>query len=143
MGKKVTRNTSRVQLNDSFKIKSIQVKKFNFEQTAELGNEEKIDLEQSIGAIAKEIKNGYIVQANIDIYFRQNKNEIFTIESIIIGIIEVQDNFNTDFLNNMVAMLYSYLRPLAAQMTTMAKLPPLDLPPLNFEKFKVKIEKED
>lgn len=39
----------------------------------------------------------------------------------------------------MVAIIYSYLRPIVLQMTVMAKLPPLDLPPANFENFKVGI----
>lgn len=124
----------------SFEIKTIQLKKFDFEQTGELRKKINLNLSQGIGAIAKkESKNQYNIQLNVDLFFKQENKEVFYIQSAILSIIEVSDNFEEALLNNMVAIMYSYLRPMVAQMTVMAKLPPLDLPPVSFEEFKVKI----
>ena len=101
-----------------------------------------INLEQKIGAIAKqETTNIYIIQLNANIFFKQNEQDLFFIKAIIIGAIEVGKDFEEKSLNNMVAIMFSYLRPMVAQMTVMAKLPPLDLQPVNFEEFEVKVEK--
>lgn len=130
-----------VKRHNSFKIKIIQLKKFDFKQTGELRQKNKISLNQGIGAVARKSKNQYTIQLNVDISFGQEKSEVFYIQSAIIGVIEVESNFEENSLNNMVAIMYSYLRPMVAQVTVMAKLPPLDLPPANFEDFKVKVEK--
>lgn len=124
----------------SFKIKTIQLKKFDFEQTGELKKKTKINLNQGIGALAKkEAENQYNIQLNVDLSFKQENEEVFYIQSAILGIIEVSDGFEESLLKNMVAIMYSYLRPMVAQMTVMAKLPPLDLPPVSFEEFEVKM----
>lgn len=124
----------------NFEIKTIQLKKFDFEQTGELKKRTSINLAQAIGAIAKkESENQYNIQLDVDLSFRQKNEVVFYIQSRILGIIEVGDGFKETLLSNMVAIMYSYLRPMVAQMTTMAKLPPLDLPPVNFEDFEVKI----
>ena len=124
----------------SFEIKTIQLKKFDFEQTGELKREISVNITQRIGAIAKkESENQYNIQLDVDLSFKQKSEEVFYIQSVIVSIIEVSDNFEEALLNNMVAIMYSYLRPMVAQMTVMAKLPPLDLPPVSFEEFKVKI----
>lgn len=129
-----------IKQHNSFKIETIQLKKFDFEQTGELRQENKISLDQKIGAVAKKSENQYIIQLNVDISFKQEELELFYIKSDIIGVIEVENNFEESLLKNMVAIMYSYLRPMAAQITVMAKLPPLDLPPANFEDFKVTVE---
>lgn len=131
---------SQVQPSDAFEIKTIQVGEFNFKQVGKLTKDKSITMEQKIGAVAEKDKNTYIIQSKIDILFLQSEKEIFCIKSAIVGVISVGKNFNEKFLNNMVAIMYSYLRPLVAQMTVMAKLPPLDLPPLNFEDFKVSVK---
>ena len=132
---------SAAKQHNSFKIKTIQLGKFYFEQTGELRQGE-ISFNQKIDAIArKESESGYIIRLNVDLSFKQEESEVFYIRSIIIGVIEVESNFDENLLNNMVAIMYSYLRPMGAQMTVMAKLPPLDLPPVSFENFKVKVEK--
>ena len=124
----------------SFEIKTIQLKKFDFEQTGELKKEMSVNITQKIGAIAKkEPENQYNIQLDVDLSFRQKSEEVFYIQSGILSIIEVSDNFEEVLLSNMVAIMYSYLRPMVAQMTVMAKLPPLDLPPVSFEEFEVKI----
>lgn len=125
---------------DGFQIKTIQLKKFDFEQTGEWNKKRKISANQGIGAIAKkESENQYNIQLSVDLSFKQKNEGVFYIQSSILGAIEVSDNFEEALLNNMVAIMYSYLRPMVAQMTVMAKLPPLDLPPVSFEEFEVKI----
>lgn len=133
-----------IKSHNTFKIKTIQLKKFDFEQTGKLVADKKkeINLEQKIGAIAKqENTNSYILQLNVDMAFKQDEQDLFFIDSVIVGAIEVGKNFDEKLLNNMVAIMFSYLRPIVAQMTVMAKLPPLDLQPVNFEEFEVKVEK--
>lgn len=138
---------SKVQPN-AFKISTIQFKKFSFEQTGKLGRDKKeLSIKQSIGAIAKKQveerkKIEYIIQVEVNIDVMRSRNKVFNVNSSIIGAIEVEIGFDEIYLNNMVAIIYSYLRPIVAQMTVMAKLPPLDLPPANFENFKVEIIKE-
>lgn len=131
---------SQVQPSDAFEIKTIQIGEFNFKQVGKLAKDKSISMEQKVGAIAEKSENTYMIQSKIDILFLQSEKEIFYIKSAIVGVISVGKNFNEKFLNNMVAIMYSYLRPLVAQMTVMAKLPPLDLPPLNFEDFKVSVK---
>ena len=142
---------SEVQPND-FKISTIQLKKFSFEQTRKLEKDKKeLFIKRQIGAIAKKKqveerkKIEYVIQVevNIDVMQSKNKNKVFNVNSLIIGAIEVEIGFDETYLNNMVAIIYSYLRPIVAQMTVMAKLPPLDLPPANFDNFKVKIIPEE
>ena len=131
---------STTKQHSSFQIKTIQLKKFDFEQAGKLKKKIGINLAQGIGATAKkESENQYFIQLNVDLSFMQGNIKIFYIQSVIVGIIEVSDNFDESLLNNMVAIMYSYLRPMVAQMTVMAKLPPLDLPPVSFEEFEVKI----
>ncbi|EAI5592822.1 hypothetical protein B6463_08535 [Campylobacter jejuni] len=128
------------QPNNSFKIKTIQIKKFDFCQTEKLIKNKQIKLEQTIKANAKKDDNQYAIQVNIKLLAKQDEKTLFYVKSIIIAIIEVEANFQEDYLNNMVAIIYSYLRPMVAQMTAMAKLPLLDLPPMNLENFRVTIE---
>lgn len=130
------------QPNNSFKIQTIQIKKFDFCQTEKLIKNKQIKLEQTIEANAKKDDNQYAIQVNIKLLAKQDEKTLFYVKSIIIAIIEVEANFQEDYLNNMVAIIYSYLRPMVAQMTAMAKLPLLDLPPMNLENFRVTIERE-
>jgi len=130
------------QPNNSFKIKTIQIKKFDFCQTEKLIKNKQIKLEQTIKANAKKDDNQYAIQVNIKLLAKQDEKTLFYVKSIIIAIIEVEASFQEDYLNNMVAIIYSYLRPMVAQMTAMAKLPLLDLPPMNLENFRVTIERE-
>ena len=135
-----------IKSHNTFKIKTIQLKKFDFEQTGKLVADKKkeINLKQKIGAIAKqENTNYYILQLNVDMAFKQDEQDLFFINSVIVGAIEVGKNFDEKLLSNMAAIMFSYLRPMVAQMTVMAKLPPLDLQPVNFEEFEVKVERRE
>ena len=139
---------SEVQPND-FKISTIQLKKFSFEQTRKLEKDKKgLFIKRQIGAIAKKQveekkKIEYVIQVEVNIDVIQSGNKVFNVNSLILGAIEVEIGFDETYLNNMVAIIYSYLRPIVAQMTVMAKLPPLDLPPANFDDFEVKIIPEE
>ena len=135
-----------IKSHNTFKIKIIQLKRFDFEQTGKLVADKKkeINLKQKIGAIAKqENTNSYILQLNVDMAFKQDEQDLFFINSVIVGAIEVGKNFDEKLLSNMAAIMFSYLRPMVAQMTVMAKLPPLDLQPVNFEEFEVKVERRE
>ena len=126
-----------MQPNTSFQIKSIQLRKFDFEQIKGLKDIENIELEQGIDAKYEKKDNTYIIFLGHQIKLKQKENLIYTVNSMIMGHIEVKENFDPKYLNNVVAILYSYLRPMVAQVTVMAKLPPLDLPPMNFIDLKL------
>ncbi|HIC9288097.1 TPA: protein-export chaperone SecB, partial [Campylobacter jejuni] len=52
---------------------------------------------------------------------------------------EVKDEQNEFLLNNAVAIMFSYLRPMIAQITMLSGFPPYHLQPVSFEQFKVDI----
>lgn len=126
-----------------FPIKTIQVKEFSFKQTGPFTKGETINMQQGIGAIAEKNEVDYILQSKVDISFLQNKKEIFYIKFVVVGVIGIEPNFDEKQLNDMVKIMYSYLRPLVAQMTVMANLPPLNLPPLNFEGLEVEVKQNN
>ena len=126
--------------NDSFKIITIEMRKFFFQQIGILKEKEQIELDQSITAYASKNEDQYDIQVAIKLNANCSSDELFCVDSVIVSKIEVNENFQEDSLNNMVAIIYSYLRPMVAQMTAMAKLPLLDLPPMNLEGFKVNIK---
>lgn len=128
-----------MQHNSSFKLLAIQLIKFNFEQVGQLKAVEHIalSLTQSISTGFEKDKNIYKVILNLDLKMLQDEHTIYIVESAILSQIEVPDDFDEKFLKNVVAMLYSYLRPMIAQVTVMAKLPPLDIPPINLSGIEV------
>ena len=126
-----------MQPNTSFKIKTIQLRKFDFEQTKGLENGNLLELEQGIDARYKKNKNLYTIFVGTTLEIKQEDILIYTVKSVIMSEIEVIERFDPQLLNNIVAILYSYLRPMVAQVTVMAKLPPLDLPPMNFTDLKM------
>ncbi len=72
--------------------------------------------------------------------FKQGDMEIFHIRLVMIGTVEVGNAFKESLLNNAVLIMQFYLQPIVEQMITIAKLPPLDLPFIDFGEFEVKIE---
>ena len=79
---------STIKQHNSFQIKTIQLKKFDFEQTGGLNKKAKINLSQGVGAIAKkESKNQYDIQLDVDLFFKQENKEVFYIQSVIVSII--------------------------------------------------------
>lgn len=122
----------------------VQIHKFYFEQVGKRDGKPK-KIIQNIGAVALQDDNAYTVQLEVDLQIGEDDDKLFVVKSVLGCAIEFLSSSkeNEKYLNNAVAILYSYLRPLVAQMTTMAKLPSLDLQPLNFEDIKIKIERKE
>lgn len=122
----------------------VQINKFYFEKVGKFDKNTRKVI-QNIGASAIQDNTNYIVQLEIKLQIGEDKDKLFVVEAILGCMIEfsIPSKENEKYLNSAVAILYSYLRPLVAQMTTMAKLPPLDLQPLNFEDIKIKVEHKE
>lgn len=126
---------------NGFQIKTIQFKKLDFERVEELREEIDLDCDSTISAVAKKnTENEYIIQLNVNLSFKQGDMEIFYIRLVMIGTVEVGNAFKESLLNNAVLIMQFYLQPIVEQMITIAKLPPLDLPFIDFGEFEVKIE---
>lgn len=131
-----------------FQISSIEIKKFNFEQNPEIkeGDIDKFEFSKTIGAIARKKddkeKDKFLIQLNLNIKANNNnKKNIYNISTSIVSLIEfeVKDEQNEILLNNAVAIMFSYLRPIIAQITMLSGFPPYHLQPVSFEQFKVDI----
>lgn len=130
--------------NTSFKAITVQIREFSFKQINEL-NEYSVayDLVSDIKAeYVEESNNMLIMRMNIlfnlhQLDSQENKSELAYFSSDIRAGVLIQEDFNPKILNNVAAILYSYLRPLIAQMTVMAKIPPLDIPPMNLTGLKI------
>ncbi len=126
---------------NGFQIKTIQFKKLDFERVEELREEIDLDCGSAICAVAKKnAENEYVIQLNVNLSFKQGDMEIFHIRLVMIGTVEVGNAFKESLLNNAVLIMQFYLQPIVEQMITIAKLPPLDLPFIDFGEFEVKIE---
>lgn len=126
---------------NGFQIKTIQFKKLDFERVEELREEIDLDCDSTISAVAKKnTENEYIIQLNVNLSFKQGDMEIFYIRLVMIGTVEVGNAFKESLLNNAVLIMQFYLQPIVEQMITIAKLPPLDLPFIDFGEFEIKLE---
>ncbi|EJW5417351.1 protein-export chaperone SecB, partial [Campylobacter coli] len=69
---------------------------------------------------------------------------IYSISTSILSLIqfEVKDEQNKFLLNNAVAIMFSYLRPIIAQITMLSGFPPYHLQPVSFEDFEVEVINE-
>lgn len=132
----------------AFQISSIEIKKFNFEQNQEIKEDDinEIKINHTIGAIAQKKdnkeKDNFLVQLDLNIKANNNNNKnIYNISTSIVSLIEfeVKDEQNEILLNNAVAIMFSYLRPMIAQITMLSGFPPYHLQPVSFEQFKVNI----
>ncbi|EPU8950445.1 protein-export chaperone SecB [Campylobacter jejuni] len=135
----------------AFKILSIEIKKFNFEQNQEIKENDinGINLNNTIGAIAQrrnvQKKDSFLIQLNLDAQANNNNDKtIYNISTSIISLIEFENKNeeNKFLLNNAVAIMFSYLRPMIAQITMLSGFPPYHLQPVSFEEFEVKIVNE-
>ncbi|MFK0393943.1 protein-export chaperone SecB, partial [Campylobacter jejuni] len=87
-------------------------------------------------------KDKILVQLDLNIKANNNnKKNIYNISTSIVSLIEfeVKDEQNEFLLNNAVAIMFSYLRPMIAQITMLSGFPPYHLQPVSFEQFKVDI----
>lgn len=124
-------------------IEYIQVVDFKFNLINNLMNSD-IEIANNIGIKTgtnisyskKEEDNLILTELNIKIDLMMSDNILAHIESTIIGLFKFKNEFNERIINNIAAMLYSYLRPIVAQMSIMSKIIPIDLPPLNFSNLK-------
>lgn len=136
--------TSASQPNESaISIEYIQVVDFKFNlinnlmnSDIEIANDIGIKTGTNISYSKKEEDNLILTELNIKIDLMMRDNILAHIESTIIGLFKFKNEFDERMINNIAAMLYSYLRPIVAQMSVMSKILPVDLPPLNFSNLK-------
>lgn len=124
-------------------IEYIQVVDFKFNlinnlmnSNIEIANDIGIKTGANISYSKKEEDNLILTELNIKIDLMMSDNILAHIESTIIGLFKFKNEFDERMINNIAAMLYSYLRPIVAQMSVMSKILPVDLPPLNFSNLK-------
>mgnify|MGYP004531077733 CR=1 FL=1 len=124
-------------------IEYIQVVDFKFNlinnlmnSNIEIANNIGIKTGANISYSKKEEDNLILTELNIKMDLMMSDNILAHIESTIIGLFKFKNEFNERIINNIAAMLYSYLRPIVAQMSVMSKIIPIDLPPLNFSNLK-------
>ena len=133
-------NTSVSQPSESaISIEYIQVVDFKFNlinSNIEIANDIGIKTGTNISYSKKEEDNLILTELNIKIDLMMSDNILAHIESTIIGLFKFKNEFDERMINNIAAMLYSYLRPIVAQMSIMSKIIPIDLPPLNFSNLK-------
>ncbi|HEB9338046.1 TPA: protein-export chaperone SecB [Campylobacter coli] len=131
-----------------FKILSIEIKKFNFEQNGVLDDSGTINCKNNIGVIAHQKddkkKDIFLIQLDLDIQADSGSESVYNISTTILSLIafETKDEQNKILLNNAVAIMFSYLRPMIAQITMLSGFPPYHLQPVSFEEFEVKIINE-
>ncbi len=120
-------------------IEYIQVVDFKFNlinSNIEIANDIGIKTGTNISYSKKEEDSLILTELNIKIDLMMSDNILARIESTIIGLFKFKNEFDERMINNIAAMLYSYLRPIVAQMSVMSKILPVDLPPLNFSNLK-------
>ncbi|WP_348518090.1 protein-export chaperone SecB [Campylobacter sp. CCS1377] len=131
----------------AFQISSIEIKKFNFEQNPEIKESDidKFEFNKTMGAIAQKKddkeKDKFLIQLDLNIKANSSDKNIYKISTSILSLIqfEVKDEQNKFLLNNAVAIMFSYLRPIIAQITMLSGFSPYHLQPVSFEEFEVKI----
>lgn len=131
-----------LEASSAFSIEGISVLEFTFKVYPEdLGKNEKLALNVDIAPQATKKSGGYSVSSQIDVYTTDDDESKVGFKSFaeILIIIKTKPDFDEALLKNAVAIAYSYLRPLIAQMTVMSKLPPLDLQPIDFSLLNVKV----
>ena len=124
-------------------IEYIQVDNFKFNlitnlmnNNIEIANDIGIKTGTNISYSKREDDNLILAELNIKIDLMMSDYILAYIESNIIGLFKFKNEFDERMINNIAAMLYSYLRPIVAQMSVMSKIMPIDLPPLNFSNLK-------
>ena len=129
---------NRLQEEAYFQINTIQLFAFQFVKK-HIENKDKTKNNIQIEAKKKKNKDSEIdIVTKINIDFQYTQTRMISCEAIFISCIKKKKKFDERYLNNVVAIIYSYLRPIVAQMTIMAKTRPLDLPPLSFENITIK-----
>lgn len=120
-------------------VKSVKLTQLNFIQKNNLINMEGIGIDLGFNASYNKLEDNNTIQFNLGIQLKlfqeddnKNKIDIGIMQFHLAGIFYFEYNIDKALFRNLISILYSYLRPIAAQISVMAKLPPLDLPILNF-----------
>lgn len=131
-----------------FTIDYIIFQDFNFKQHNPYINGEKLCLTQEVNYSLEsndDNKNEKIfpLTINIKTYYESqddtlnDNNIIFSFDINMIGKFTFYNEFKEKICSNIIAIMYSYIRPMIAQFTTLGGLPPLNIPPVNFTKIKL------
>ncbi len=135
-------DTMQLQLSDKFTIAGVRLQGFSFKLNAVEKDFIADDFKLGVSAIAyKKDKSYDVITRIISGLVDDEGSFLFEIDGAVSVRIDVEKEFDDKLLNNVVAIGYSYFRPLAAQATVMAKLPPLDLPVLDLSGTKVEVVK--
>ena len=129
----------------SVSVRSIKLAKLNFIQNSNLIDKESIGLDLGFNASYQKIKSeSTSIQFNFGMQLKliqKNDNDseinIGVIHAHVIGLFDYENELDEKLFPNLASILYSYLRPIVAQISVMAKLHPIDLPILNLSKIKV------
>lgn len=125
-----------------FKIEAIQFSKINFEKF-ELLEKVEIRLEQNLAPTILTLDDNkllVILNSSLLAIAAENNKKIFSFD------IEIQGHFkilkedletNHKLHRNLVSIVFSYIRPIIAQITALSGLPPLNLPPLDLSKIEI------
>ncbi len=132
-----------VQHSKEFKLLGVMLEKFEFKKN----NIEKFVAHKfniDVNAVAFKSSQQYDVVSQLrSSLVDSDGRSLFKIYGEIVVGIEVEESFDEALLNNVVAIGFSYFRPLVAQMTVMAKLPPLDLPVVDLSDATIEIRDRD
>ena len=125
-----------------FYIDKISFKKFLFEILSfSLFENENLNLENGIAyaTIKKENEENrlFILALTIDAKNNKTNEVIFKFDIELLGKFIFAHGYDSKIANNAIAIMYSYIRPMVAQFTTLSGLPPLNLEPLNFSKIEI------
>ncbi|MBW5381891.1 hypothetical protein [Brachyspira pilosicoli] len=125
-------------------VKSVKLTQLNFIQKNNLINMEGIGIDLGFNASYNKLEDNNTIQFNLGIQLKlfqeddnKNKIDIGIMQFHLAGIFYFEYNIDKALFRNLISILYSYLRPIAAQISVMAKLPPLDLPILNFAEINI------
>lgn len=120
-----------------FQIDAIQFSKINFEKFLPV-EETEVCLEQNISPAILTSSNKLLVILNSSLIVSDKKeNRIFSFEIEIQGSFKVLGRPNKKIHRNLVSIVFSYIRPMIAQITSLSGLPPLNLPPLDLSKIDI------
>lgn len=126
----------------SVSVKSVKLVQLNFIQKNNPINLENMDIGLGFNASYSKLDSDNTIQFNLGIQlklFQEDANkdniDLGIMQFHLAGIFSFENGIDKKLFINLMSILYSYLRPIAAQISVMAKLPPLDLPILNFSEI--------
>ena len=131
-------------------VKSVKLVELNFIQKDNPINLENMDIALGFNASYSKLDGDNTIQFDLGIQLKlfqedgnKNKIDLGIMQFHLAGIFSFKNGIDKKLFINLMSILYSYLRPIAAQISVMAKLPPLDLPILNFSEIDTDDIKEE